>query len=96
MRKRNFKLSKILKPKNAVAILNELIKDLNYEIEIISNRSDGRTFRASVNYDGIIHEGFGKLIDLILILCPLILLLAYNKFLLHFIVTKKVYSQLLF
>lgn len=60
IRRRNFRLSKILKPKNAVAILNEIIKNLEYEVETISNRADGRTFKASVTYDGIVHEGFGK------------------------------------
>lgn len=49
-----------MKPKNAVAILNEIVKNLSYEVETISNRSDGRTFKASVSYDGIVHEGFGK------------------------------------
>lgn len=61
IRRRNFKLSKILKPKNAVAILNEIIKDLSYEVTNVSNRSDGRSFKASVNYDGIVHEGYGNL-----------------------------------
>lgn len=51
----------MLKPKNAVAIVGELIPNLTYDVEEVPNRPDGRTFRASVMHDDIVHEGFGTL-----------------------------------
>ncbi|KAL3278648.1 hypothetical protein HHI36_016185 [Cryptolaemus montrouzieri] len=57
-RRRNLKLSKILKPKSAMVILNEVLKNVTYNVE--DYHSDGvYMYRSTVEIDGVQHEGFG-------------------------------------
>ncbi|XP_056642588.1 double-stranded RNA-specific editase Adar [Diorhabda sublineata] len=60
VRRRNVRLSKILQPKNAVMILNELVKNTSYLIEELPIRSEGNQFKATVVYEGIEHVGYGR------------------------------------
>ncbi|KAG5895894.1 hypothetical protein JTB14_000508 [Gonioctena quinquepunctata] len=59
-RRRNLTLSKILQPKNAVMILNELVKNTSYTVDELPMKVDGNTFRATVLYEGSEHVGFGR------------------------------------
>lgn len=60
MRRRNMRLSKILQPKNAVMILNELVKNTSYAVEEIRVKTDMNQFKASVLVEDIEHVGYGK------------------------------------
>lgn len=59
MRRRNMRLSKILQPKNAVMILNELVKNTSYAVEEIRVKTDMNQFKASVLVEDIEHVGYG-------------------------------------
>ncbi|CAH1135582.1 unnamed protein product [Ceutorhynchus assimilis] len=59
-RRRNLKLSKILQPKNAVMILNELIKGCVYNVEEVPVKIDVNQFRGTVSFDGLEFAGTGK------------------------------------
>lgn len=65
MRRRNVRLSKMLQPKNAVMILNELVKNTSYSVEEIPVKTDMNQFKASVLVEDIEHIGYGKCIFLI-------------------------------
>lgn len=41
-------------------IFNELTKNSNYNVEEVPSKPSGCQFRASVVYDNIEHEGYGK------------------------------------
>lgn len=60
IRRRNIRLSKMLQPKNAVMILNELIKNTNYAVEELPLKTDGNQFKASVSVESQEHIGYGK------------------------------------
>lgn len=62
IRRRNVRLSKILQPKNAVKIFNELTKNSNYDIKELEAKPNGYQFKASVLHEGVEHEGYGKLL----------------------------------
>ncbi|CAG9813364.1 unnamed protein product [Phaedon cochleariae] len=59
-RRRNVRLSKILQPKNAVMILNELVKNTSYMVEDLPMRPDGNQFKATVVYEGTEYCGYGR------------------------------------
>lgn len=59
-RRRNLRLSKILQPKNAVMILNELIKGCTYTVEELPVKVDQNQFRGVVVCDGQEFAGTGK------------------------------------
>lgn len=42
-------------------IFNELAKNCVYNVEEAPARPNGQQFKATVSYDGINHEGYGKL-----------------------------------
>ncbi|KAK9885205.1 hypothetical protein WA026_010710 [Henosepilachna vigintioctopunctata] len=59
MRRRNQRLSKLLQPKNALMILNELVKNPTYNVvDFVS--VEGVQYKATVLVEGIGHNGFGK------------------------------------
>ncbi|XP_018561179.1 uncharacterized protein LOC108903465 [Anoplophora glabripennis] len=60
MRRRNVRLSKMLQPKNAVMILNELVKNTCYAVEEIPNKTDMNQFKASVLVEDVEHIGYGR------------------------------------
>ncbi|XP_028138815.1 double-stranded RNA-specific editase 1 [Diabrotica virgifera virgifera] len=60
VRRRNVRLSKILQPKNAVMILNELVRNTSYTVDELSQKYDGNQFKATVLYEGIEHVGYGR------------------------------------
>ncbi|XP_050311218.1 double-stranded RNA-specific editase Adar isoform X2 [Anthonomus grandis grandis] len=60
IRRRNLKLSKILQPKNAVMILNELVKGCVYNVEEVPVKIDGNTFRGTVTFDDQEFVGAGR------------------------------------
>lgn len=41
-------------------IFNELTKNSNYNVEEVPTKPNGLQFRATVVYDDIEHEGYGK------------------------------------
>lgn len=42
-------------------IFNELTKNSAYNVEDLPTRPNGYQFRATIVYDGVEHEGYGKL-----------------------------------
>lgn len=60
VRRRNLKLSKILQPKNAVMILNELVKGCTYTAEELQVKVDMNQFRGTVSFDGQEFAGTGR------------------------------------
>lgn len=60
MRRRNVRLSKMLQPKNAVMILNELVKNTSYSVEETPIKTDMNQFKASVLVEEVEHIGYGK------------------------------------
>lgn len=42
-------------------IFNELTKNSNYNVEEVARANNGTQYRATVVYDGIEHDGYGKL-----------------------------------
>lgn len=64
MRRRNKKLVKILQPKNAVMVLNEMVGTATYTLsennDINPYSTDFKSFKASVLVDGIEHYGIGE------------------------------------
>lgn len=60
VRRRNARLSKILQPKNAVMILNELVKGCQYSIDDSSLKVETNQFKASVQFDGHEFNGTGR------------------------------------
>nr|XP_023018647.1 nuclear transcription factor Y subunit beta-like isoform X1 [Leptinotarsa decemlineata] len=59
-RRRNVMLTRTLKPKNAVMILNELVKSTTYAVEELPTKFNGNSFKATVVYEGSEHVGFGR------------------------------------
>lgn len=59
-RRRNLRLSKILQPKNAVMILNELVKSATYTVSDLPLPSEMNQYTANVLVDGVSHIGHGK------------------------------------
>lgn len=60
VRRRNLRLSKILQPKNAVMILNELVKGCQYTVDELPCKIDVNSFRASVTFDDQEFAGAGR------------------------------------
>ncbi|XP_076270282.1 double-stranded RNA-specific editase Adar-like isoform X3 [Rhynchophorus ferrugineus] len=60
VRRRNARLSRLLQPKNAVMILNELVKGCQYLMEEAAGKADGNQFRATVQFDGNEFIGTGR------------------------------------
>jgi len=60
VRRRNIRLSKILQPKNAVMILNELVKGCHYTVDELPVKVDANMFRASVTFEGQEFVGAGR------------------------------------
>ncbi|CAG9861280.1 unnamed protein product [Phyllotreta striolata] len=58
-RRRNLRLNKRLQPKNAVMILNELVKNVNYVIEELPVKVNDNQFKVTVSYEGVEHVGYG-------------------------------------
>lgn len=61
LRRRNQRLRKILQPKNALMVLNELIGSTPYNLSETPNVYDGTSFKCSVSVDGMEHIGMGKI-----------------------------------
>nr|XP_023018643.1 double-stranded RNA-binding protein Staufen homolog isoform X2 [Leptinotarsa decemlineata] len=59
-RRRNVMLTRTLKPKNAVMVLNELVKNTTYAVEELPTKFNGNSFKATVVYEGSEHVGFGR------------------------------------
>ncbi|CAH1963078.1 unnamed protein product [Acanthoscelides obtectus] len=60
LRRRNLRLSKMLQPKNAVMILNELVRQTAYTVDEMPPGTDRRTaFKVTVVVDGVEHIGYG-------------------------------------
>ncbi|XP_068914515.1 double-stranded RNA-specific editase Adar-like isoform X4 [Tenebrio molitor] len=59
-RRRNLRLSKILQPKNAVMILNELVKSATYTVSDLPLPSEMNQYTANVLVDGVSHIGHGR------------------------------------
>jgi len=60
LRRRNQRLRKILQPKNALMVLNELIGSAPYNLSENPDLYDGTVFRCTVQVDGLDHLGVGK------------------------------------
>ncbi|KAJ8959032.1 hypothetical protein NQ318_022287 [Aromia moschata] len=60
IRRRNIRLSKMLQPKNAVMILNELVKNSSYTVEELPFKLESNQFRATVMVEGVEHVGLGR------------------------------------
>ncbi|CAH1112185.1 unnamed protein product [Psylliodes chrysocephalus] len=60
VRRRNVRLSKMLQPKNAVMILNELVKNTSYMVDELPLKHEGNQFKATVMYEGVEHAGYGR------------------------------------
>lgn len=61
MRRRNMRLYKILTPKNAVMILNELVKVVNYDVkEDPHMSSEGKLYQATAIIDNNQYHGYGR------------------------------------
>lgn len=58
-RRRNVRLSRMLQPKNAVMILNELVKSATYSVTDIIPPLDSNQYRAQVFVEGVSHTGIG-------------------------------------
>ncbi|XP_044762522.1 transcription factor SPT20 homolog isoform X2 [Coccinella septempunctata] len=60
-RRRNLRLSKLLQPKSAMVILNEVGKSVTYNVERSQTRPGpkGYMFKATVVVDDTTHEGYG-------------------------------------
>ncbi|KAK9872610.1 hypothetical protein WA026_018745 [Henosepilachna vigintioctopunctata] len=56
-RRRNFRLGKLLQPKNAMIVLNEVVKNVTYTLDDSQN-VENSLYRATALVDGIEHEGF--------------------------------------
>ncbi|VEN55941.1 unnamed protein product [Callosobruchus maculatus] len=60
LRRFNMRLSKVLQPKNAVMILNELVRNTTYTIDEMPVKADNRpAFKVTVVVDGVEHVGYG-------------------------------------
>nr|CAI5828169.1 unnamed protein product [Callosobruchus analis] len=60
LRRFNVRLSKALQPKNAVMILNELVRNTTYVIDEMPVKADNRpAFKVTVVVDGVEHVGYG-------------------------------------
>ncbi|XP_063916439.1 uncharacterized protein LOC135132316 isoform X2 [Zophobas morio] len=59
-RRRNVRLSKMLQPKNAVMILNELVKSATYTVTDLPQPSEMNQYTATVLVDGVSHVGHGR------------------------------------
>lgn len=59
-RRRNLRLRKILQPKNALMVLNELVGSTPYEVSDLPDPFNGTLFQCSVQVDGVDHIGHGK------------------------------------
>lgn len=59
-RRRNLRLRKILQPKNALMVLNELIGGTTYEVSDTPDMFSGTLFKCTVVVDGVEHVGLGK------------------------------------
>lgn len=70
MRRRNMRLSKILQPKNAIMILNELARGCTYLVEELPVKVDSNQYRATVAFDGMEFAGTGKKIYFICMVLP--------------------------
>ncbi|KAL1497463.1 hypothetical protein ABEB36_008430 [Hypothenemus hampei] len=60
IRRRNSRLSKILQPKNAVMILNELARGCTYTVEELPVKIDANQFRSVVSFDNQHFAGTGR------------------------------------
>lgn len=60
VRRRNLRLSKILQPKNAVMILNELVKGCTYNVDEVPCKIDANQFRATVTFENQEFAGAGR------------------------------------
>ncbi|KAF5289764.1 hypothetical protein FQA39_LY03681 [Lamprigera yunnana] len=59
-RRRNLRLRKILQPKNALMVLNELVGSTPYEVVDVPDPFNGPIFKCSVQVEGVEHCGVGK------------------------------------
>ncbi|KAB0793579.1 hypothetical protein PPYR_13199 [Photinus pyralis] len=59
-RRRNLRLRKMLQPKNALMVLNELVGSTVYDVVEAPDLFSGAVFRCTVKVDGIDHVGLGK------------------------------------
>ncbi|KAF2879447.1 hypothetical protein ILUMI_26727 [Ignelater luminosus] len=60
LRRRNQRLRKILQPKNALMVLNELIGSAPYNMSENVDMYEGTLFKCTVLIDGVEHIGMGK------------------------------------
>ncbi|KAJ8983938.1 hypothetical protein NQ317_008640 [Molorchus minor] len=60
VRRRNIRLSKMLQPKNAVMILNELVKNTLYTVKEVTNKTESNQFVAAVLVEGVEYQGYGR------------------------------------
>ncbi|XP_066246274.1 double-stranded RNA-specific editase Adar-like isoform X2 [Euwallacea similis] len=60
VRRRNVRLSKILQPKNAIMILNELVKGCTYNVDELPVKVDSNQFRGTVLFDDQEFVGTGR------------------------------------
>lgn len=59
-RRRNLRLRKMLQPKNALMVLNELVGSTVYDVIEAPDLFSGAIFKCNVKVDGIDHIGLGK------------------------------------
>ncbi|XP_044272846.1 double-stranded RNA-specific editase 1-like isoform X2 [Tribolium madens] len=59
-RRRNIRLSRMIQPKNAVMILNELVKSASYTVTDMPQPPDMSQYTATVLVDGVTHIGRGR------------------------------------
>ncbi|KAK5640846.1 hypothetical protein RI129_009393 [Pyrocoelia pectoralis] len=59
-RRRNLRLRKMLQPKNALMVLNELVGSTVYDVIEAPDLFSGAIFKCNVRVDGIDHIGLGK------------------------------------
>ncbi|KAF5284369.1 hypothetical protein FQR65_LT13586 [Abscondita terminalis] len=59
-RRRNLRLRKILQPKNALMVLNELVGSAPYEVSDLPDPFNGSSFQCTVQVEGVDHVGHGK------------------------------------
>ncbi|XP_015838023.1 double-stranded RNA-specific editase Adar isoform X2 [Tribolium castaneum] len=59
-RRRNIRLSRMIQPKNAVMILNELVKSATYTVTDVPQPPEMNQYTATVLVDGVTHIGHGR------------------------------------